>query len=507
MISKNNFYMTTAIPYVNAEPHIGHALEFVQSDCIYRYHKLMGYKTFLTTGADENSLKNVQAAELKGMTTEHLCSLNAAIFRDMATKIELSFDSFLRSSVKKDHWPGVQRLWKLCNERGDIYKKKYSGLYCVDCEVFYTEQELEDGLCPEHKKKPVFVEEENYFFRLSKYQKEIEKLITSGKLRILPERRKNEVLSFVKSGLEDFSISRSKTRAKGWGVPVPDDPEQIQYVWFDALGIYLTGIGYGTDDSKFKKWWPADVHVIGKGIIRFHAVYWPAMLLSAGLPLPKSIFVHGYITVESQKMSKSLGNVINPSYLIEKYNSDVLRYFFLRLSPFEDGDFSEKIMVERANEELVSNYSNLFYRITSFIEKNFDGKVTPESKHGKEEKKLLEVYEKKKKEYHKSMDQFRLSDALISVMDVSSELNKYFQEKKPWEKPNESGGALYFAVNILEDITILLYPFIPHAAERALKCLNSKDDLRSIGKMNLKKGEKIKSEMLFKRIEYKSEQT
>jgi len=312
--------MTTAIPYVNAEPHIGHALEFVQSDCIYRYHKLMGYKTFLTTGADENSLKNVQAAEAKGITTEQLCSLNAAVFRDMATKIGLSFDSFLRSSVKKDHWHGVQRLWKLCNERGDIYKKKYSGLYCVDCEVFYTEQELEDGLCPEHKKKPVFVEEENYFFRLSKYQKEIEKLITSGKLRILPERRKNEVLSFVKSGLEDFSISRSKTRAKGWGVPVPDDPEQIQYVWFDALGIYLTGIGYGTDDSKFKKWWPADVHVIGKGIIRFHAVYWPAMLLSAGLPLPKSIFVHGYITVEGQKMSKSLGNVINPSHLIRKNN-------------------------------------------------------------------------------------------------------------------------------------------------------------------------------------------
>ena len=375
ILVKKKFYITTAIPYVNANPHLGHALEFVQTDVIARYQKLLGKDAFLTTGADENSLKNVQAAEEAGITTQELCNKNAEIFKELALKLGLSFNSFLRSSIKKDHWPGVHKLWELCKKSGDIYEKKYKGLYCVGCEAFYADNELVNGLCPEHKKKPEVVEEENYFFRLSKYQKRIEKLIETGELRIVPETRKNEVLSFVKRGLEDFSVSRSKERAKGWGVPVPDDDSQIIYVWFDALNIYQTAIGFGTNEKLYKKWWPADLHVIGKGIIRFHAVYWPAILLSAGLQLPKSILVHGYITIEGHKMSKSLGNIVNPSDLLKKYSADALRYFLIKeIHVANDGDFSEKALVSRINGELVGDLGNLIYRVLSLAEK-FKGKI------------------------------------------------------------------------------------------------------------------------------------
>ncbi len=489
------FYMTTAIPYVNADPHIGHALEFIQTDVIYRYKKLAGFDAFLTTGADENSIKNVQAAEELGINVQKLCDINAEKFKHMAKLTQLSFDSFLRSSSKKDHWPGVHKLWQLCSH--DIYKKKYRGLYCIGCEAFYTEQELVDGRCPEHVTKPELVEEENYFFRLSKYQKQLENLIKTNKLKIIPESRKNEVFSFIKSGLEDFSVSRGVKRAKGWGVPVPDDEEQIIYVWVDALNIYQTAIGFGTNDKLYKKLWPADVHVIGKGIIRFHAVYWPAILLSAGLPLPKAIFIHGYITVEGQKMSKSLGNVVNPVDVIRKYGTDRLRYFILRLPVFEDGDFSESTLVERCNNELVANFSNLFYRVTSFIEKNFNGKVPK----GKIDKKFSLKFIKKSKEYSKAMDNYRLNDALAIAMLLSSELNRYFQHKKPWEKPEKAQDTLYTSVNLLKDVCTLFYPFIPNSIENAFSALGTKPSIKNIGKDTLKLGKKIKPLMLFKKIE------
>ncbi len=493
------FYMTTAIPYVNAEPHIGHALEYIQADAISRWKKLSGHNVFLTTGADENSIKNVQAAEQLGVSPQRLCDINAEKFRVMMKNIGLHYDSFLRSSSKQDHWPGVHRLWELCKH--DIYKKKYRGLYCNGCEAFYSESELVYGKCPEHNTVPEHVEEENYFFRLSKYQKQLEKLIHTNKLKIIPETRKNEILSFIRSGLEDFSVSRSIKRAHGWGVPVPDDSEQIQYVWFDALGIYLTGIGYGTDDKKFKKLWPADLHVIGKGIIRFHAVYWPAMLLSADLPLPKSIFVHGYITVEGQKMSKSLGNVVNPADVAKKYGTDRLRYFMLTLTPFEDGDFSEQALVERGNNELVANFSNLFYRVTSFVEKNFSGKVPK----GKIDKKLSGKFVKKSKDYAKAMDNYHLSQALATAMQLSHALNAYFQHKKPWVKPSASEDTLYTSVNLLKDVCTLLYPFIPNSINDAFSALGAKPSLKSIGRDTLKPGKKIKSLMLFKKVEVQKE--
>ncbi|MBI2005423.1 MAG: methionine--tRNA ligase [Candidatus Aenigmarchaeota archaeon] len=492
-LPKKKFYLTTAIPYVNANPHIGHALEFVQTDVIARWHKLLGEDVFLTTGADENSLKNVQAAEEAGITTQQLCNKNAAIFRELSTKIGLSFNSFLRSSIKKDHWPGVQKLWELCKKSGDIYKKKYKGLYCVGCETFYNKSELVNGLCPEHNKVPEPVEEENYFFRLSKYQKQIEKLIGSGELKIVPETRKNEVLSFVKQGLEDFSISRSVKRAKGWGVPVPDDNSQIIYVWFDALNIYQTAIGFGTDDKLYKKWWPADLHVIGKGIIRFHAVYWPAILLSAGLQLPKAILVHGYITVGGQKMSKSLGNVVDPFKLFEKYPVDALRYFLIKEIPVaDDGDFSEKSIVNRINGELVGDLGNLIYRVLTLAEK-FKGKIEgkPELEKRLNLNKIKEL-----------MDEYKLNEALEEIWKFIRETNKYVNENEPWKlQGKELSNVLYNLLEACRVISILVSSFLPETAEKINEQLGVKVGTLKDCKFEKFTGRIKKGAYLFKKVE------
>jgi len=507
---QGKFYITTAIPYVNASPHIGHALEFVQTDAIARFHKLAGSGVFLTTGADENSLKNVQAAEAKGITTQQLCDQNSALFKDFAAKIGASNDVFLRSSSRTAHWPGVQELWQLCVKRGDVYKKKYSGLYCVGCEAFYKPEELVDGCCPEHKRKPEHVEEENYFFRLSKYQNRIAKLIESGELLILPKAHRREALAFVKAGLEDFSISRSVSRAKGWGVPVPGDPSQIMYVWFDALGVYLTGVGYGTNETKFKKWWPADMHVIGKGITRFHVVYWPAMLLSAGMPTPRSVFVHGYVTVDGQKMSKSLGNVVDPVALIDKYGADVVRYYLLNEIPtFEDGDFSEARLIEKTNNELIANFGNFIYRVLSFLKSNFGGKIPKPGRLGKDDAALLKKLDGTKAAIEKAMSEYRLQDAMHAVLELSVEGNRYFQSKEPWKTAKSDKAkcatTLYVAANVVRGLAALSWPFLPFSAEALWKQLAIKeqmDGLKDVGKKRLEAGHTIGAiAPMFKKIE------
>src|SRR3989338_3769230 len=342
--SKAKFYITAAIPYVNARPHIGHAQEFTQTDAIARYHRRKGEEVLMLSGSDENALKNVQAAQNAGVPVQQFVDEISKIFLDLAEKLGITFDVFQKGSDKK-HYKSSQKLWELCEKAGDIYKKSYEGLYCVGCEAFYTEDELNpDSECFEHPgRKLEKVSEENYFFRLSKYQDKLIAIIEKDELKIIPQTRKNEVLAFLKEPLQDISISRTNERAKNWGVPVPRDETQRIYVWFDALNIYQSGVGFGLDEETYKKWWPADVHVIGKGIIRFHAVYWPAFLLSAGLPLPKTIFVHGYITVGGQKMSKTLGNVVDPFQLIEKYGAEALRYYLLReIPPTEDGDFTRQ---------------------------------------------------------------------------------------------------------------------------------------------------------------------
>ncbi len=498
--SKEKFYITTAIPYVNAEPHVGHALEFVQTDAIKRYQQLLGKSTFLVTGSDENSLKNVQAAMKEDITTQKLCDKYSEKFRETMKVLNLSFDIFMRSS-SKEHFNGSQKLWNLCKK--DIYKKKYKGLYCIGCETFYTESELENGKCPEHKTVPESIEEENYFFRLSKYQKQLEKLIETGKLKIVPESRKNEVLAFINQGLEDFSVSRSKERTKGWGVPVPHDDSQIIFVWFDALNIYQTGVGFGFDEKLYKKLWPCDMHVIGKGIIRFHAVYWPAILLAAKLKVPKSLFVHGYITINGEKISKSVGNVINPLIMAEKYGTDQLRYYMIRdISPFNDGDFSEKSLVERVNQELVSNYSNLFYRVTSFIENNFGGIVPKAEK----DEGIQKIIKEKTGQFRKKMTNLRLNEALECAISLSGEGNSYFQHKKPWEtvktNKNDCAATLYNSANVLAAVSSLLYPFIPDSSKKALDALGI-SKLSFKAKVNA--GTKIKAIKLFENIELKQE--
>jgi methionyl-tRNA synthetase len=309
-------YITTTIPYVNAPPHLGFALELVQADTLARHRRQRGDDVRLLSGTDDNSLKNVLAAEAEGIDVQSLVDRNAEAFAALRGPLALSLDDFIRTSRDPRHRVGVERLWRRCAAAGDLYRKHYEGLYCVGCEQFYAEAELVDGRCAEHGTEPQLVAEENWFFRLSRHAGRLHELIADGTLRVEPAARRNEVLSLIAGGLHDFSVSRSHTRARGWGIPVPGDPTQVVYVWWDALGNYVTSLGYGADDPAYEQWWVTSerrTHLIGKGVVRFHAVYWPAMLLSAGLPLPTDILVHDYLTVDGRKISKSGGTTVDRS--------------------------------------------------------------------------------------------------------------------------------------------------------------------------------------------------
>src|SRR3989338_6302394 len=448
------FYLTSAIPYVNSSPHVGHAQEFVYSDVIRRYHQLLGENVFYLCGADENALKIVQAAEKGGKSTLEFCNFHNQEFLTLAQKLNVRFDIWQRATDKKHHFPASKKLWRMCNENGDIYKKSYKGRYCVGCETFYTPDELNDkGECFEHPgRKLEEVSEENYFFRLSKYQKFLEELISADKLKIYPEIRKNEASAFIKRGLQDFSISRSIKRAKNWGVPVPNDPQQIMYVWFDALNIYQSGIGLGWDEENFKKLAPQDVMVIGKGILRFHAVYWPAILKSAGLKLPKQLFVHGYLTVNGQKMSKTIGNVVDPIEMIKKYGTDPLRYYLLREIPsYGDGDFSERRFKELYNADLANDLGNLAARVARLAqEKKYQ--VSDVS---------YQVLINNNLEYKMALDEFRYNDALGFIWTKITSANKKIGNEKPWElKEDKLQKVLEPLINTIVEIAVLLQPFL-----------------------------------------------
>jgi methionyl-tRNA synthetase len=451
------FYITTAIPYVNAEPHIGFALEAVQADVIARYQRLLGKDVYFLTGTDENALKNVQAAEEKGIPIKKLVDQNSDKFFQLKKALNLSFNDFIRTTEKR-HLEGAQALWRACQKK-DIYKKKYKGFYCIGCEAFLTEKDLVEGKCPEHKKKPELVEEENYFFRLSHYQNWLEKMISSDELKIIPKTRKNEVLAFIRQGLEDFSISRTKKRAHGWGIPVPGDPKQIIYVWFDALANYITALDWQKKGKLYQKYWPADVHVIGKGITRFHAIYWPAMLKSAGIPLPKAEFVHGYITVEGEKISKSLGNVIDPFDLVKKYRIDPIRYYLLREIPaYGDGDFSIQRFKEVYNAGLANGLGNLVARVAKLCEESgFDFKPAKN-----------QFYPQVKK----SLDRFRFDESLSQLWEEISFCDKYINQKKPWELSGKKlETTLEQLVKRIRQISFNLQPFLPETAEKIEKQL------------------------------------
>lgn len=477
------FYITAAIPYVNAKPHIGHALELVEADTVARYHKLLGEDTLLLSGGDENALKNVQAAERAGRPIQEFINENNRKFVELTHKLGCNYDIWQKGSDQKTHFPSSQKLWELCEK--DIYKKRYKGLYCVGCETFYEKGELnENGECFEHPgKKLDEVEEENYFFNLKKYQADLIQLIESDTLEIVPIERKNEVLSFLNGGLQDISISRSNERAKNWGVPVPGDDTQKIYVWFDALNVYQSGIGFGWDEKKYNKWWPADVHVIGKGIIRFHAVYWPAFLLSAGLKLPKKLFVHGYYTVNGQKMSKTLGNVYDPVPLLDKYGADPLRYYCLaETPPFTDGDFSEEKFKEVYNAYLANGLGNVVSRVAKLAE---NSKIEFETDELWTPKSSRDIYSDAE---YDSINDFWLN-VLKNILVVETHVvDTHVNQNTPWSISDKGRlkRVLIEEINDIRKLAFKLQPFLPETAEKILAQF---------------KGPKIKSEApLFPRI-------
>lgn len=454
------FYITSAIPYVNAAPHIGHAQEFVYADTIRRYHALMGADVTYLCGADENALKIIQAAEKATLDPQKFTDIHQQEFLEVAKKLNVHFDIWQRGTDKAHHTPSSQKLWELCAKNGDIYKQSYEGLYCVGCESFYTPDELDiNGECFEHPgKKLEKVSEENYFFRLSRYQSFLEDLIENQELTIFPQIRKNEITAFIKRGLADFSISRSRARAKNWGVPVPGDDDQIMYVWFDALNIYQTGIGFGWDEKNYAKWAPQDVMVIGKGITRFHAVYWPAILASAGLKLPKSLFVHGYITVDGQKMSKTIGNVVDPVAVIDRFGTDAVRYYLTREIPsYNDGDFSERRFIELYNADLANGLGNLVARVAKL--------AVP-----------VELYSTKKRfaeiapaQFRSAMDEFRFHDALAFVWDTIKTTDQLINDKEPWRLTGaELSEVLTEAISRIIEIAMLVAPFLPETSTKIL---------------------------------------
>lgn len=455
------FFITTAIDYVNAAPHVGHAVEKVLTDVVARYHRLSGDETYFLTGSDENSLKNVQAAEKAGRKTEEFVAENAESFKALAQSLDLSFDQFIRTTEAR-HFEGAKKMWEAFNP-ADIYKKKYKGLYCVGCEEFKSEKDLVDGKCPDHQKEPEVIEEENYFFKLSNYQDKLLKLIEENEIKIYPDYRRNEVLSFIKMGLEDFSISRSVERARNWGVPVPGDESQIMYVWVDALSNYITALDYATDGELYQKFWKGEgekVHVIGKGILRFHAIYWPAMLLSAQLSLPTTIYAHEYLTINGQKMSKSLGNVIYPNELVEKFGIDGTRYLLLTALPYsKDGDLSWEKMTEKYNADLANGLGNLVSRVmklTSNLEMSAYKLQTSN------ENFLVEI--------ENMISEFKIADALQVIWEKVADDNKLIGYEKPWELVEANPERFKFVMtNLLNDISRIAFalkPFLPSTSEK-----------------------------------------
>jgi len=482
-MTKKKIFISTAIDYLNDKPHLGHALEKTIADSLARYFRLLNYDVFFLSGTDENSLKNVKSAEKLKISTKELVDRNSKKFYQLKKALNLTYDDFIRTTQKR-HKLGSQKLWNLCKK--DIFKKKYKGLYCLGCEQFYKESELINGLCPEHKTKPELLEEEDYFFKLSKYQKKLEKIISKDVIKIIPKERKNEVLKFIKLGLDDICISRSAKRAKGWGIDVPGDSSQKIWVWFDALSNYINALGFYNNSKKFQDFWQNNnnkIHVIGKGILRFHAIYWPAILSSAKLSLPNKIFVHGYINVNGEKMSKSLGNVVDPFDLIRKYGTDPVRYFLLReSSPFSDLDFTIEKFKKRYNTDLAKGLGNLVMRVLTMIEKFSSGKIPKPPKNPDSHQLIIgkNIYNLKKClfDYHQKINSFQLNLSLFSVWKLIGELDKYIEEKKPWsldkkENEKEISWILYGLSDVIFQIAFLLYIFLPETSLKIARMLNS----------------------------------
>lgn len=464
---EKKYYITTAIDYANAKPHVGHALEKVQADVLARYHRQKGFETFYLTGTDEHGVKVFRKAKEAGKEPQAFTDEIAESFKALKSALNLSWDDFVRTTDREKHWPGVEKIWKRLVESGDIYKKNYKGLYCVGCEKFITEKDLIDGKCKDHQKEPETVEEENYFFKLSKYSKPIGAAIKSGELKILPEGRANEILALISEGLEDVSFSRP-SKDLPWGVPVPGDASQTMYVWCDALTNYISAIGYGRNED-WKKWWPADAQVIGKDILRFHAAIWPGMLLSAGLPLSKKLLVHGFVSIDGAKMSKSVGNVIDPIELVKKYGVDAVRYYFLKEIPsHEDGDFSITNLERVYNGELANGLGNFSARVLGLASKF--GKF--EVDFSQVEEIVSEKIDLTKKQVDEKIHAFRLHEAVLAINELISLGDKYVNDHQVWKDTESKKKEILNLIVILDNVASLLLPFLPEISEKISKSIN-----------------------------------
>ena len=462
---KTPFQISTAIDYPSEKPHLGHCLEKVQADVMARYKRLQGLDVHFSVGTDEHGLKIQRYAEKAGKEPKEFVEKTSGYFKDLWKKLNISNNDFIRTTENR-HIKVVQEIIKKIYKKGDIYKGKYKGLYCVDCETYYLPKDLINGNCPIHHKAAEFIEEETYFFKMSKYQSALIEHIKNNKNFIIPESKKNEILNRLEEPLQDLSISR---KAVKWGIPLPIDKKLTLFVWADALINYLTTIDYPND--KFKKYWPADIHVIGKDIVWHHVVIWSTLLFSLGLPLPKTIFIHGFITSNGQKMSKSLGNVVDPFELVKRYGADSVRYFLLREIPaVEDGDFTYEKFEQRYNSDLAKGLGNLVARVVT-LAKNYKLQIT--------NSKLQTEINETEKDYKKALGEFKFNEALVSLWKLIGFCDRYIEKERPWsfdpaqdkEKYEKVIGNLLFAVN---EIAELLEPFLPETSKKILEQLKTR---------------------------------
>lgn len=459
-------YITTPIFYPNARPHLGHAYTATLADILARARRASGDEVYLLTGVDENTEKVARAARAAGQETNIYLNASVFAFVDLfsAKKLNISYDQFIRTSDEQIHWPGAQALWQKLTEAGDIYPSTYDGLYCVGHEAFITEKDLVDGKCPDHNEAPEHLKETNYFFRLSKYTKQIKEKIESDELEIIPVARKNEILALLERGLEDVSFSRPADKVSV-GVPVPGDPTQKMYVWCDALANYVSALGYGRDDALFKKFWPADLHIIGKDILRFHAGIWPGMLLSAGFPLPRKILVHGFITSGGKKMSKTLGNVIDPDALITEYGPDAVRYFLARhISPFEDGDITLETFKNAYNADLANGLGNLVSRVMKMSQDNLDKPVNISGS----------IYPNL--DFSREFESFDIQKAATIVFSYIKNVDQTIQTHQPFKlvKKNKEKG-LKLITELVRELYVVadkLEVFMPETSIKIKKLIN-----------------------------------
>lgn len=465
-------FITTAIDYVNSTPHIGTAYEKIGADVLARFRRLCGDEVLFQMGNDEHSANVRKAALAQGLTPKVYCDQMRPQFEAVWKKLDISYGQFVQTSEPR-HYAAVTKLFQIIYDKGDIYQGEYEGLYCESCEAFYTEKDLVDGHCPQHQTKPKFIKEANYFFRLSAYAERLLAHIAQNLKFILPEIRRNEIINVIKGGLKDVSVSRS---GLDWGVPLPIDPKHVVYVWFDALINYLTLIGFADDGVNFKKWWPAQFHIIGKDITRFHCVIWPAMLMAADLPLPETVFGHGFVYLKGEKMSKSLGNVVSPLDIIDRFGADALRYYLMRTSSFgDDGNFTWDDFILKYNSDLANGLGNLVSRIAGMIGKYFNGELEPTDLEAAD-KGLADQFETRLALMKKFMDPHIAGDiqthrALEMIWEWIGEVDQYIDQQAPWAlaKAQQTGRlarVLFTVSSALFHICLLVSPFMPTTVAR-----------------------------------------